>query len=106
MRGDSASGAQTERRGGAGPVRGLLGGKGPTGRFDLPLRSQESSFTAVTRGSALFFLKGSDDRTLPTAPSSVITGRDHLPAAARAQGLERCQRSALAQKAHGAVGEG
>ena len=27
------SGAQTERRGGAGPVRGLLGGKDPTGRF-------------------------------------------------------------------------
>jgi hypothetical protein len=26
-------GAQTERRGGAGPVRGLLGGKGPSGRF-------------------------------------------------------------------------
>jgi hypothetical protein len=28
-----ASGAQTERRGGAGPVRGLLGGKAPTGQF-------------------------------------------------------------------------
>src|SRR5207302_1301146 len=27
------SGAQTERRGGAGPVRGLLGGKDLTGRF-------------------------------------------------------------------------
>ena len=25
--------AQTERRGGAGPVGGLLGGKDPTGRF-------------------------------------------------------------------------
>jgi len=25
-------GAQTERRGGAGPMRGLLGGKDPTGR--------------------------------------------------------------------------
>src|SRR5262245_2947899 len=30
---DIAPGAQTERRGGAGPVRGLLGGKDPTGRF-------------------------------------------------------------------------
>jgi len=30
---DNASGAQTERRGGAGPVGGLLGGKDPTGRF-------------------------------------------------------------------------
>jgi hypothetical protein len=29
------SGAQTERRGGAGPVGGLLGGKDPTGRFIL-----------------------------------------------------------------------
>jgi hypothetical protein len=28
-----AFGAQTERRGGAGPVRGLLGGKDLTGRF-------------------------------------------------------------------------
>jgi hypothetical protein len=27
------AGAQTERRGGAGPVGGLLGGKDPTGRF-------------------------------------------------------------------------
>ena len=33
--GDNASrpGAQTGRRGGAGPVGGLLGGKDPTGRF-------------------------------------------------------------------------
>jgi len=30
---DNAAGAQTERRGGAGPVRGLLGGKDRTGRF-------------------------------------------------------------------------
>jgi hypothetical protein len=30
---DIAAGAQTERRGGAGPVRGLLGGKVLTGRF-------------------------------------------------------------------------
>jgi len=28
-------GAQTERRGGAGPVGSLLGGKDPTGRFSL-----------------------------------------------------------------------
>src|SRR5207248_9755255 len=34
-------GAQTERRGGAGPAGGLLGGKDPTGRF---FRSQESGF--------------------------------------------------------------
>ena len=32
---DIVPGAQTERRGGAGPVRGLLGGKGLTGRLFL-----------------------------------------------------------------------
>jgi hypothetical protein len=35
--GGSLSGAQTKRRGGAGPVGGLLGGKDPTGRFSLIL---------------------------------------------------------------------
>jgi hypothetical protein len=30
---DNACGAQTERRGGAGPMEGLLGGKDPTDRF-------------------------------------------------------------------------
>jgi len=30
---DNVPGAQTERRGDAGPVRGLLGGKDLTGRF-------------------------------------------------------------------------
>ena len=38
---DNASGAQTERRGGAGPVGGLLGGKDPTGRF-VQCRGQSS----------------------------------------------------------------
>ena len=33
MRAVTDAGAQTERRGGAGPVRGLLGGKDPTGRL-------------------------------------------------------------------------
>src|SRR5437667_11122861 len=41
---DNAAGAQTEGRGGAGPVRGLLGGKDLTGRFHLlwalPIRTQ------------------------------------------------------------------
>ena len=32
---NNASGAQTERRGGAGPVGGLLGGKDPSGRLVL-----------------------------------------------------------------------
>jgi hypothetical protein len=36
--GGNHPGAQTERRGGAGPVGGLLGGKDPTGRlFESPL---------------------------------------------------------------------
>src|SRR5262249_26265617 len=37
---------------------------------------------------------------------SVLPGRNHFPACACAQGLERSQRRTLAQKAHGAVGEG
>jgi hypothetical protein len=32
---ENLHGAQTERRGGAGPMRGLLGGKDRTGRFIL-----------------------------------------------------------------------
>jgi hypothetical protein len=39
---DIVPGAQTERRGGAGPVGGLLGGKDPTGRF---------STTKITKGT-------------------------------------------------------
>jgi hypothetical protein len=35
------SGAQTERRGGAGPVRGLLGGKDLTGRL-FKVRDQQT----------------------------------------------------------------
>src|SRR5438552_2350095 len=35
-------GAQTGRRGGAGPAGGLLGGKDPTGRFFFRVRSQRS----------------------------------------------------------------
>src|SRR5262245_51168079 len=34
---DIAAGAQTERQGGAGPVRGLLGGKDPIGRFHVAI---------------------------------------------------------------------
>src|SRR5262245_51611492 len=40
-RGAAHLGAQTERRGGAGPVRGLLGGKDPAGRILKP-RDQSS----------------------------------------------------------------
>jgi hypothetical protein len=41
------SSAQTERRGGAGPVRGLLGGKDLTGRFSLP---QSRSLSVIDAG--------------------------------------------------------
>jgi hypothetical protein len=37
MKQPSLPGAQTERRGGAGPVRGLLGGKDLTGHFVFSL---------------------------------------------------------------------
>src|SRR5438128_12008518 len=39
---DIVPGAQTERRGGAGPVRGLLRGKDPTGRFRSGVRNHAS----------------------------------------------------------------
>jgi hypothetical protein len=41
-------GAQTERRGGAGPVRGLLGGKDLTGRFFV--RGQQSRVCSKNKG--------------------------------------------------------
>src|SRR5262249_18745785 len=48
------SGAQTERRGGAGPVGGLLGGKGPTGRFaspSIPLPSGTTPLRCTAHGN-------------------------------------------------------
>src|SRR5262249_4942299 len=49
----NAPGAQTGRRGGAGPVGGLLGGKDPTGRF---LRGSQvtSQLSPRPRGSTLY----------------------------------------------------
>ena len=48
------SGAQTERRGGAGPVGGLLGGKDPTGRLLVSVYTfAELAFiSAINRGIA------------------------------------------------------
>jgi hypothetical protein len=41
-------GAQTERRGGAGPVGGLLGGKDPTGRlFRVPFSGRTVGKTVL-----------------------------------------------------------
>src|SRR5215208_2525142 len=52
---DNAVGAQTGRRGGAGPVRGLLGGKDPTGRFCLPVSDRKGA--AVLVPSAFWLLR-------------------------------------------------
>jgi hypothetical protein len=55
------SGAQTERRGGAGPVGGLLGGKDPTGRFFLEIDARAASaFKAKTEQAdfpVVYFLR-------------------------------------------------
>ena len=54
-----AVGAQTERRGDAGPVRGLLGGKDLTGRFFLrqPFQADPSSILYVPHGTACVSLE-------------------------------------------------
>src|SRR5688572_18747148 len=54
----NAAGAQTERRGGAGPAGGLLGGKDPAGRFVFLLvlrgRPVPAVIAGTIRGLALF----------------------------------------------------
>src|SRR5262249_27762223 len=83
--GDIVPGAQTERRSGAWPVRGLLGGKDPTGRFaSTPILSAPD----------------------PRRSAHGLRQRNHFPAGPRAQSLERGQRCTVAEEAHGAVGEG
>jgi hypothetical protein len=90
-------GAQTERRGGAGPVRGLLGGKDLTGRLVLVI-SQWSVVRSKERLPA--------DNCLRPTDLSEITSRNYFPASTRAQGLQHSKRYAVAHEAHGAVGEG
>src|SRR5262245_17790950 len=82
---DIDPGAQTERRGGAGPAGGLLGGKAPPAAWFLLQSSLFQTHAGAPRGSRQ---------------------SDHFPAGARAQGLERWQRREVAQEAYGAVGEG
>jgi hypothetical protein len=48
MKRDNATSAQTERRGGAGPVRGLLGGKDLTGRFYSTIQMIKKSALLVS----------------------------------------------------------
>src|SRR5437763_5105027 len=69
-------GAQTVRRGGAGPVGGLLGGKDPTGRFTstahqfVPSTSPPEGVTAAHHVPPLTF--GDRVRTLPSARPTTI----------------------------------
>src|SRR5690349_3847649 len=82
-----AAGAQTERRGGAGPVGGLLGGKDPTGRLFLLLvfrrRPRARAVIAGTIGAGpLLFLAwrllpcGRRARSKPQ-PRLGLTAQDH-----------------------------
>jgi hypothetical protein len=67
-------GAQTERRGGAGPVRGLLGGKDLTGRLGFLL------FMWDGFASRPALPDGSQNR-----PTSEIAGRDDFATGPRDQ---------------------
>src|SRR5260370_8187436 len=66
------AGAQTERRGGAGPVRGLLGGKDLTGRLRLPLPEsgdKGQKCRTLLRVSRLWLIShSSGGETLPGGP--------------------------------------
>ena len=68
-------GAQTERRGGAGPVRGLLGGKDLTGRF----------CSSVVRTNEIAWLRTSDYRLLTTSYQSEPSTSPPLGVTAAAQ---------------------
>src|SRR5262245_27564821 len=93
-------GPQTERRGGAGPVRRLLGGKDLTGRF-------ASTFAVhLRRFCEPSYCSDPSTTVTPTGPRSEIAGRYDVAPVPRAQGLQRQERRTLAQEAHGAVGEG
>src|SRR5438034_656480 len=67
---DIVAGAQTERRGGAGPVRGLLGGKDLTGRFFLcKVRIGHRSLTQTPEDSFQSLLH---PRSCPLRPRGAI----------------------------------
>src|SRR5207249_4601441 len=98
-------GAQTERRGGAGPVRGLLGGKDPTGRFfrSSQVRSQPSPrLLAVGR---IILVRAREDRTPPTELSSEITVWDDLAAGPGSHPGEDADVDIGSQELHVAVRE-
>src|SRR5262249_12978607 len=71
--GSGPPGAQTERRGGAGPVRGLPGGKEPTGRLRClvvvrPLQ-RTMNYLPFSSNSAISFMKSSRGRSVSRSGS-------------------------------------
>jgi len=94
----TSPGAQTQRRGGAGPVRGLLGGKtSPAALVFLLFR-----WDGFANRPAL--PDGSQNR--PTLqPPSKIAGWDDFAAGARDQGGQDVDTHAGLQEMHRAVGE-
>ncbi len=69
--GERRAAAQTERRGGAGPVRGLLGAKDLTGRFFCYQRYQSEPSTSRPEGvtaahQVVPLIVGASVRTLPS----------------------------------------
>ena len=92
------SGAQTERRGGAGPVRGLLGGKTSPAAlvFSLFMWDGFANRPALPNGP----------QNRPTLqPPSKIAGWDDFAAGARDQGGQDVDTHAFGQELKGAVGE-
>src|SRR5262249_29476531 len=78
---DIVPGAQTERRGGAGPVGGLLGGKGPTGRFSERARELDA------RGGCIHL--GDQPRDRPVQAAAVDPGKQWAQeACAESPGLD------------------
>ena len=91
-------GVQTERRGGAGPVRGLLGGKASPAAlvFLLFMRDGFANRPALPDGS----------QNRPTLlPPSEIAGWDDFAAGARDQGGQDVDTHSFCQEPNGAVGE-
>ena len=78
---DIAPSAQTERRGGAGPAGGLLGGKDPAGRFRSGVRGQQNQ---MRPDSYSFFAShpsvSSPPRGSPRWPGQHITWTNTPPA--------------------------
>src|SRR5262249_4405937 len=88
--GDNAAGAQTERRGGAGPVGGLLGGKDLTGRFSVRHRGGPNR-RGPPDSHSLLRARASRSRTSPHSASQA--SRSSGGSLARASASRRPLRS-------------